>query len=292
MARVFISYRRRDNAYVAEMLRDAVEERFGRNEVFFDLDNIPFGVDFREYIANAVGSCDVLLVVIGDQWLHLTGDDGKRRLDNPSDYVRVEIESALKRDIPVVPVLIEDARMPSETDLPEPIKAMAFRNAAEIRAGRDRKQQIARLVSDLERHWAVEVSGAPKVEPPRPTEPTRSVDVRIGSPRKEAQPMASVPVLDFELVGHWRSSLPTTNPPRYYKHWILKDDGSCTRYFQSDDPTAEHRGGRPIEGRWEAKNGRLRIGFPKDTPLTYPYRIDRDKLILTEEGMFRVWERV
>ena len=65
MARVFISYRRRDNAYVAEMLRDAVEERFGRNEVFFDLDNIPFGVDFREYIANAVGSCDVLLVVIG-----------------------------------------------------------------------------------------------------------------------------------------------------------------------------------------------------------------------------------
>jgi hypothetical protein len=187
----------------------------------------------------------------------------------------------LKRDIPVVPVLIEDARMPSETDLPEPIKAMAFRNAAEIRAGRDRKQQIARLVSDLERQ-----------EPPTPTELTPSVDVRIGSPRKEAQPMASVPVLDFKLVGHWRSSLPTTNPPRYYKHWILKADGSCTRYFQSDDPAGEDRGGGPIEGRWEAKNGRLRIGFPKDTPLTYPYRIDRGKLILTQEGMFRVWERV
>jgi len=102
--------------------------------------------------------------------------------------------------------------------------------------------------------------------------------------------MASVPVLDFELVGHWRSSFLAVNPPRYYKHWILKDDGSITAYFQSDDPTREDRRGH-MEGRWETRNGGLCIRGPKDT-VTYPYRIDRDKLVLPQEGQFRVWERV
>ena len=149
MARVFISYRRLDNPYVAGILRDALQERFGRDEVFFDLDNIPFGVDFRRYIADAVGSCDVLLVVIGDQWLNLTTDKGERRLDDPSDFVRIEIEAALKRDIPVIPVLIDDARMPQASELPESIRDMAFRNATEIRAGRDQRHQVERLMSGL-----------------------------------------------------------------------------------------------------------------------------------------------
>jgi hypothetical protein len=99
MARIFISYRRRDSAYVAIDVRDALQARFGADSVFFDVDNIPFGADFRQYIGNAVGQCDVLLVLIGDQWLPSTDDQGRRRIDDPSDYVRIEIESALKRNI-------------------------------------------------------------------------------------------------------------------------------------------------------------------------------------------------
>jgi hypothetical protein len=87
--------------------------------------------------------------MIGDQWLQLTDDQERRRIEDLSDYVRIEIESALKRDIPVVPVLVEEAKMPGANELPESIRDLAFRNAAEIGRGREQKPQIDRLVSDL-----------------------------------------------------------------------------------------------------------------------------------------------
>lgn len=170
MARIFISYRRQDSAYPAGILRDALQARFGTDSVFFDLDNIPFGVDFRQYIGNAVGQCDVLLVMIGDQWLQLTDDQGRRRIEDLCDYVRIEIESALKRDIPVVPVLVEEAKMPGASELPESIRDLAYRNAAEIGRGRDQKHQIERLVSDLERIWPARVSDTEKEKPAAPEE--------------------------------------------------------------------------------------------------------------------------
>jgi TIR domain len=202
MARVFISYRRRDNPYVAGILRDALQGRFGIDEVFFDLDNIPFGVDFRQYIANAVGSCAVLLVVIGDQWLHLTDEQGRRRLDNRSDFVRIEIEAALKRDIPVVPVLIETAQMPAESELPESIREFAFRNAAEIRAGRDLKQHVERLVSGLAESLKARISrpaeedSAPfEEEVPVAPEPrgeiARSTEGTTAAAKSPVEPMAA-----------------------------------------------------------------------------------------------------
>ncbi|MGA7274016.1 MAG: toll/interleukin-1 receptor domain-containing protein [Candidatus Udaeobacter sp.] len=169
MARVFISYRRRDNPYVAGILRDALQGRFGIDEVFFDLDNIPLGVDFRQHISNAVGSCAVLLVVIGDQWLHLTDEQGRRRLEDPSDFVRIEIEAALKRDIPVVPVLIETAQMPAASELPESIRELTFRNAAEMRAGRDLKHHVERLVSGLAESLKARIS-RPAEEDSAPSE--------------------------------------------------------------------------------------------------------------------------
>jgi hypothetical protein len=182
MARIFISYRRRDSAYVAGILRDALQAHFGSDSVFLDLDNIPFGVDFRQHIASAVGHCDVLLVLIGDQWLQLTDDQGRRQIEGLSDYVRIEIESALKRDIPVVPVLIDEAKMPGAGELPDSIRDMAFRNAAEIRAGRDQKHQIERLISDLAEHWRAKVSGkgeqklaAPDEEKPPAPEPRKTI---------------------------------------------------------------------------------------------------------------------
>lgn len=171
MAQIFISYRRHDSAYLAATLSDKLQQHFGPNSVFFDVDNIPLGVDFREYIGNAVGQCDVLLVIIGDQWIGIDSQ-GKRRIDDSSDYMRIEIESALKRNIPVIPVLVEEAQMPSADDLPQSIQAIVFRNAAEIRAGRDLRQHIEQLIHGLEtifRSNATEVK-ATSIELPSPPE--------------------------------------------------------------------------------------------------------------------------
>lgn len=149
MAGIFISYRRDDSAYIASAINDRFQNRFGGENIFFDIDTIPLGVDFRDHIGGAVGGCDVLLVVIGDQWVNAKDKDGELRLPQSTDYVRVEIESALQRNVPVVPVLVGNATMPTEADLPESIRELAFRNAAEVRAGRDLSDHLDRLVRDV-----------------------------------------------------------------------------------------------------------------------------------------------
>jgi TIR domain len=97
--RIFISYRRQETAYPAGWLYERVAAHFGREQVFKDVDSIVLGDDFAEVIANAVGSCNVLLALIGDRWLTITDEDGRRRLDDPDDFVRLEIETALERNI-------------------------------------------------------------------------------------------------------------------------------------------------------------------------------------------------
>ena len=150
MPQIFLSYRRSDSEYIAPMLSEKLQQHFGENSVFFDIDTIPLGVDFREYIGNAVGKCDVLLAIIGDQWLRAVDGRGNRRLDDPSDFVRIEIESALKRSIPVIPVLVDKVEMPSADDLPPSIQSIVFRNATELRAGRDLRLHMELLIKGLE----------------------------------------------------------------------------------------------------------------------------------------------
>ena len=149
MSKIFISYRREDSSYIANMLADRLEDRFGQGSVFLDVDSIPFGVDFREYINNEVSQCDVLLAIIGDTWLNDGDNNQNRKIDDPTDFVRLEIEYALKRNIPVVPVLVGKALMPLERELPDSIKALAFRNAAELRSGRDLRYHIDALLEGL-----------------------------------------------------------------------------------------------------------------------------------------------
>lgn len=149
MPGIFISYRRDDTGYVARMLAEKLGAEFGAASVFMDIDNIPFGVDFRDHIARAVGRSDVVLALIGDDWLGATKPDGARRLDDPADFVRIEIAHALQQGIPVVPVLAGTARMPRDTDLPPEIAALAFRNAAELRAGRDLTAHVETLIRGL-----------------------------------------------------------------------------------------------------------------------------------------------
>jgi hypothetical protein len=122
MTTIFVSYRRDDSTYAAGALTDKLKESFGHEAIFFDIDTIPLGVDFRDYITTAVGRCLVLLVVIGDAWVDVHNSDGKRRLDDVADYVRIEIESAVTRGIPIIPVLVGQATMPSADELPASIQ--------------------------------------------------------------------------------------------------------------------------------------------------------------------------
>jgi outer membrane protein assembly factor BamD (BamD/ComL family) len=130
--RIFISYRRQETAWPAGRLYDVLVEHFAVEQVFKDVDNIEPGEDFVERITAAVGSCDVLLALIGPQWLTMTDESGQRRLDNPEDYVRLEIEAALKRKIRVIPILVDDAPMPRANQLPASLVALVRRNAVEI----------------------------------------------------------------------------------------------------------------------------------------------------------------
>ncbi len=103
---VFISYRREDSLDATDRLYTGLAETMERKSLFLDLDSIPAGVDFRNYIASKIGMCDVVLVVIGDYWLLPRGEVGARRIDDPADFVRLEIESALKQKVPIIPVLV------------------------------------------------------------------------------------------------------------------------------------------------------------------------------------------
>jgi hypothetical protein len=123
--RVFISYRRNDTASAAGWLSDRLAGHLGRQQVFKDVDSIPLGDDAAEVIGAAVASCDALVVLVGRQWLTAAGPDGTRRLADPNDFVRLEIESALARGVRVIPVLVDGAPMPQPGELPPSLAALA-----------------------------------------------------------------------------------------------------------------------------------------------------------------------
>ena len=129
---IFISYRREESHWSARSLHDRLSESIDRNQIFMDIDAIALGEDFVKAIETTVAKCDVLIAVIGNNWLTSKDDQGARRLDNPDDFVRTEIATALKREIRVIPVLVDDALMPRSTDLPDDLKPLVRRNALQI----------------------------------------------------------------------------------------------------------------------------------------------------------------
>jgi hypothetical protein len=185
--RIFITYRRTEADFPASWLYERLADRFGGGQVFKDVDSIEPGEDVAEVIADAVGSCDVLLVLIGDRWLTITDEDGKRRLDDPGDLVRLEIEAALERNVRVVPILVGHAKMPRAEQLPASLGMLARRQALELNPNRF-KSDLGRLLRVLERTLEEEPPRhEPEEEPPR-REPEEE------SPRREPEvPAAPVP---------------------------------------------------------------------------------------------------
>src|SRR4051794_2513939 len=129
---VFISYRREDSQGAAGRLFDRLTDHFDRERIFIDVEAIEPGIDFVVALDHQVSRCGAFIAVIGPGWLNARNADGHRRLDDPSDFVRVEIESALKRDIRVIPVLVDGASMPRASELPPSLEPLSRRNALEI----------------------------------------------------------------------------------------------------------------------------------------------------------------
>lgn len=164
MRAIFISYRREDAEGQAGRLFADLVKHFGDQAVFMDVANIEPGRDFRKAIDEHVGTCGVLLSLIGSQWLDAKDAQGKRRLDDENDFVRLETASALKRDIPVVPVLVHGARMPRKEDLPANLQDLAFRNAIELTHARW-DSDLTVLIKALSR--LITPENAPAPEPAR-----------------------------------------------------------------------------------------------------------------------------
>ena len=128
---IFISYRRSDSVDVTGRIYDRLTARYDKSSIFKDVDSISYGVDFRKRIYSCICQCNVLIAIVGPKWLEAKERDGTRRLDNPQDWVRIEIEAALKRDIMLIPLLVNSAELPKATSLPTSLQALAYRNAAQ-----------------------------------------------------------------------------------------------------------------------------------------------------------------
>jgi hypothetical protein len=130
---VFISYRRSDTERISRVIGEYLESRFGDDRVFMDAFDIDLGIDFHEKLSETLAQCDVMLIVIGPDWLSCAADDGARRIDKADDYVRIEIEAALGREIPLVPVFVDGVRAVDSKDLPDELRVLAKRNGIQLR---------------------------------------------------------------------------------------------------------------------------------------------------------------
>jgi hypothetical protein len=188
---IFISYRRQDSAgYTLALARD-LRDRFGRSSVFFDVDRIAGGDDFVDVLEREVSQCDALVAVIGPTWLTVESLGGGRRLDDPEDWVGVEVGTALAREILIVPVLVDGALMPGPQDLPVPLARLARRNALVLRHERwdDDVHNLVRRLEEAELR-------------PRRQEAGDAAEARAPT-REELQP---VTVLAVELVDEGGSA--------------------------------------------------------------------------------------
>ncbi len=149
MSGIFISYRRSDSPDATGRIYDRLVAEFGKAQVFKDVDSIPLGRDFRGHLNDIVGNCGVMLAIVGPHWTQARDTAGQRRLEDPDDFVRIELETALARDIPVVPVLVGHAQLPIAADLPGSLASLVFRQSIAVRPDPDFHNDATRLVTAL-----------------------------------------------------------------------------------------------------------------------------------------------
>jgi hypothetical protein len=214
---IFISYRRDDTEGEAGRLFDDLVRSFHEDSVFMDVSGINPGMDFRQAIDENVGSCGVLLAIIGPAWCSIRNSAGGRRLDDPNDFVRLEIASALARNIAVIPVLVHDAKMPRPEELPDNLKNLAFRNSVEITHARWNSdvqlltQALARYVAPSAPSDTAPVHATVAVQLPPPTAPAEKPHSSRPSSVPLAMGIVAAVVLALGIVAYFMFHRPT-NP--------------------------------------------------------------------------------
>jgi hypothetical protein len=156
---IFISYRRVESIHQAGRIYDDLVAHFGKAAVFKDVDSIPAGVDFRSHLNQVLATCQAACVIVGPAWLSQTTADGQRRLDGPQDFVRIEVEALLARNIPVIPILIDGATIPAADDLPESLQALSFRQAVAVRADPDFHHDMEKVIAALKQILGASAAG-------------------------------------------------------------------------------------------------------------------------------------
>lgn len=146
---IFLSYRRADSADISGRVYDRLIQEFGNHSVFKDVDSIPLGLDFRNVLDQMIAKSKILIVIIGPNWIGQ--DKATRRIDDPTDFVRIEVSAALKRGIPVIPLLVHGTTMPHESELPDDLKALAYRNGTVVRPDPDFHHDINRVISGIDK---------------------------------------------------------------------------------------------------------------------------------------------
>ncbi len=192
---IAISYRRQDSSPVAGRLYDRLQAEFGKGSVFMDFDSIPYGVDFREHIKETLQRAKVIVAIIGPEW---SGGKGlsNRRIDDPTDFVRLEIASALESGIPIIPVLVNNTPMPEAKNLPPELEGLAFRNGLALDTGIDFHHHADRLIAGIHR-----VVDPPKEAAPPPPAPEVASSAKVETAARKPSLMWPITIGVVALGG-------------------------------------------------------------------------------------------
>jgi flagellar biosynthesis GTPase FlhF len=196
MSKVFLCYRRDDSGGYAGRIQDWLVRDLGADVMFMDVDDISFGKNFVKTLHEQVAACEVLLAVIGRNWLDARDEDGKRRLENPNDFVRIEIAAALQRDILVVPVLVDGAKIPGANLLPKDLEELSVRNGIDVRLA-SFSSDIQRLIKALKRELNVD-SASTEIQSPKQSQNELSKEAEIKQRAEEEQREAEAVRLQAE----------------------------------------------------------------------------------------------
>lgn len=236
---IFVSYRRDDSKHAAGRLVDRLQAQFDSDRLFLDVDNIELGLDFVEVITERVAACDVMLVIIGPHWLDAKGENGSRRLEDPGDFVRLEIKAALERNIRVIPLLVDGAAPVRAADLPEDLAPLANRQFTRL-AHESFAADAERLTSALAH--ILEKPPLQSVEPCQPA--AEEVDVRFDPSRSSTTAESQGSKSGIAFSGTFGRSATSTSEPR---EPIAPGSGSDTPVGK---PAAEKPSERGRSGTW------------------------------------------
>ena len=231
---IFLSYRRDDLVGQAGRLSDRLVHEFGRDNLFLDVDSISLGENFVKKLIAEVAACDVLIVLIGPRWLDIRNERNERRIDQPNDFVRIEIAAALQREIPVIPALLDGAEIPKQELLPDDVKDLALRNGIELRHA-SFHADVDRLIRELRKIVA-------------PRVPLRGRWRKIGLTLIIAAVIAACSYLAYNVYSRDQSVSSFTDP-----------GGGGTKRVTPEDIYSRNRGAVGLlTAKWETTNGEQR----------------------------------